>query len=659
MPATNAEYKLSVAKNLLDSWSEVYLQVRERIELGGRDPRVLFDIQTTTIKKLSLELKKQPQRDSNKKDMGGEVEEPMLYWSTGWLLKLHKVWHEAAGRGAFLYRWEFDRKKLFERTSYMSNICVDLLHIVEVVDDFHNFLGPELKAVTGDAQGIDSVIQQVTAMVEPVEKLPFEAFDKFYAAQWSSTMSNFNVEKENIERLTKAFIDTSFKKLRSAEGALELLKNFKSIKSEGAINKQMMDKFNDIFAQVIKKTYSSIGSLCGVRGAITLKTMLLGMLEENNDQEGEELAYKIATFRFNVHFKGWPPYRPVVLLVFLKEIDITRGIFDQNSLKPPMARNQPPVAGSINWARCLFGRLRKTMQKFETIGSDVMQDPAAQEPILARDAGGEIVANFHRSIHEIIRETKYLDAMGFQLPETALNVTLQEEKYNSLVASIQNMLQHYHTVLRMLTTVESQLLSSRFQKLQHVLDPGFLHLNWNSLGTSDFVSSCMKAINEFKSLVIQVQNNSSSIEKAVEAISKVKLVQLGPYGKEPDCMEFQARKIIEFHERLEEGRQKAVTEALKQNQVEGGIEGERFVDDVDVETSILSVDAKIGVIVSINEGCEVIATLDPMSPANLGFVVVPPAITVIPSPMSITNCFVISIVLLLTRLADLFERRST
>ena len=40
----------------------------------------------------------------------------------------------------------------------MSNVCIDLLHIVEVVNDFLYFLGPELKTVTGDVQGIDDVI---------------------------------------------------------------------------------------------------------------------------------------------------------------------------------------------------------------------------------------------------------------------------------------------------------------------------------------------------------------------------------------------------------------------------------------------------------------------------------------------------------------------
>ena len=42
---------------------------------------------------------------------------------------------------------------------YMSSICSDLLNIVDVVNDFQNFLGPELKAVTGDIDGIDLVNQ--------------------------------------------------------------------------------------------------------------------------------------------------------------------------------------------------------------------------------------------------------------------------------------------------------------------------------------------------------------------------------------------------------------------------------------------------------------------------------------------------------------------
>jgi len=53
-----------------------------------------------------------------------------------------------------------------------------------------------------------------------------------------------------LQSATRELIDTSFRKLRSAEGACELLQNFKHIKSKGAIQKQVINKFNDILEQV-------------------------------------------------------------------------------------------------------------------------------------------------------------------------------------------------------------------------------------------------------------------------------------------------------------------------------------------------------------------------------------------------------------------------
>ena len=63
------------------------------------------------------------------------------------------------------------------------------------------------------------------------------------------------------------------------------------------------------------------------------------------------------------------------------------------------------------------------------------------QPILSKSPEGKIVINFNKSLHSIIRETKYLDAMGFQLPEIALNVALQDEKYRSYIENISIMLQ--------------------------------------------------------------------------------------------------------------------------------------------------------------------------------------------------------------------------
>lgn len=53
---------------------------------------------------------------------------------------------EASGRDA---RWEFSKALLFGRSSYMAEVCGQLSEMVEIVDDLLQFLGPELKAVTG------------------------------------------------------------------------------------------------------------------------------------------------------------------------------------------------------------------------------------------------------------------------------------------------------------------------------------------------------------------------------------------------------------------------------------------------------------------------------------------------------------------------------
>ncbi len=66
------------------------------------------------------------------------------HWLSTYMAMREKI--ELSGRDA---RWEFPKQLLFARTNYMAEICTDLIEMVEIVDDFFRFLGPELKAVTG------------------------------------------------------------------------------------------------------------------------------------------------------------------------------------------------------------------------------------------------------------------------------------------------------------------------------------------------------------------------------------------------------------------------------------------------------------------------------------------------------------------------------
>ncbi|MEW5308429.1 MAG: hypothetical protein WDW38_000392 [Sanguina aurantia] len=445
-----------------------------------------------------------------------------------WVLTYMKVREqiEVSGRDA---RWEFPKQLLFARTNYMADICTDLIEMVEIVDDFFKFLGPELKAVTGDTAGIDRVVHRVVAMYEPIETVSFNLFDFGNTGDWKAAKANFYSDNEDIKAATRELIDTSFRKLRSAESACQLLQNFKSIKSKGAIQKQVMNKFNDILEQ------------------------------------------------------------------FAREIDTTSDMFEQHREFPPVTKNQPPVAGAIKWVRSLLARVKQTMHKLMNTEEHIIRSTEIGQMVEAKfkkfaksimgyekklfaawsesvnsiamlhlkhtifkrnHISHRVEVNFHTDLTRIIRETRYLDRMGFAMPEIALNVALQEDKYLAWLEGLESLLEHYYEVIHTLTPIERDLMVRKLEELEGALQPGFTILNWNSLGILEFIGAASKAIAAFQQVVKQVQKNSGIIEQVVYAIAGASLITEPPEGAE-------VMDLAEFNDMLEKHRVDAVERLVK------------------------------------------------------------------------------------------------
>ena len=67
------------------------------------------------------------------------------------------------------HRWEFDKRRLFDKTRYMAKICDNLFSIATALDEFFKFLGPELKEVTGEGERVDELINRVKGLILPLE----------------------------------------------------------------------------------------------------------------------------------------------------------------------------------------------------------------------------------------------------------------------------------------------------------------------------------------------------------------------------------------------------------------------------------------------------------------------------------------------------------
>ncbi|ORC93797.1 putative dynein heavy chain [Trypanosoma theileri] len=399
--------------------------------------------------------------------------------------------------------WNFNQKRLFETTDYMSDRCTDLLEIIETMEYYTTVLGAQLKTVLTDTTGIERILKDVEKVKRPFETLTFDPFERKTTHNWQVVFSNFVNTVANLDHEVSAFINKIFDDdLRSAESAFELLLSFKCIASRPQRAGEAFDTAS--------------------------------LLSEKADR---------------------------ILAQYFSEVERVRAIFLEHCDNPPLTKNQPPVAGSIHWSTSLFQRLKRPIVRFQqegmlttTMGRQVrakyvevarqMKEYATSRfmqwservrqsttaslkmNILRKGPDDTYVTNFDMGLFDVIRETKYLDRLGFEVPQEALNVTLQDESYHTNVDALKAMLLNFNYELQSaLEGPERVILAKNIRELKLALEPGIHDINWTSLGIPDFVMNCERAITKFRNLSREVRKRADHIQtQVVNKIGSSKLM---------------------------------------------------------------------------------------------------------------------------------------
>ncbi|NXY70120.1 DYH10 protein, partial [Glareola pratincola] len=438
--------------------------------------RIAWEISKRVYKVVDLHTLFKEDRAAAKKKIA-EAKSTLEQWKKCYFAVRAQI--ETSGREQ---HWEFDRKRLFEKTDYMASICQDVYDILQVItEEFYNVFGPELKAVTGDPKRVDDLVRAVNGLTSPMEELTFDLFSTENVHDWKLVMEEF---KEEVS------------------------------------------------------------------------------------------------------------------------VENVKQIFVQNLKDPPLYKNQPPVAGAIYWSRSLFYRIKHTIIRFQEVegllaserGKEVKQiylqvakrmkeyedqkynhwrdgteqilplllknnllsvSPVTEEPITTKESVRFIV-NFSPVLQEIIIETKYMEQLGFPIPEIARYVALQEDKYLRYTNGLKNMLDRYHKLMETMNEAETKLLDDHIEELWRVFKSGHRRLKWNSLGIGDFIVQCTRAIRKFESLVHQIHNNSEAINNTLLFIESTNLFKF-PLSKNGD----ELPKVKEFFEYVKCERAKDVTHMVR------------------------------------------------------------------------------------------------
>ncbi|KAL0979348.1 hypothetical protein UPYG_G00183960 [Umbra pygmaea] len=445
-------------------------------------------------------------------------------------------------------RWEFDRKKLFEKTDYMASVCQDLYEILQTLQEFYNIFGPELKAVTGDPKRIDDVLRWVDSLVLPIEELSFDPFNIRRIGNWKMVMQDFKTKVQAIEAEAINFINQSFKTLRSASAAFDMLLKFKHIRSREAINNELMKRFNDILAQYCKEV--------DIINEIFVRCMDNPPLNKNQPPVAGAIYWERSLFHRIKH--TIIRFQEVTDLLESEPGKATKTKYLEVASRMKEYEQQKYECWREETEENLPLLMRRTLLVMVTSSGVVSGDQAplgTTGTVTERDMerGVRYMINYAPELEEIISETKDLAQLGYHVPDLALHVALLEEKLLRYVNGLKNLLKRYHSLMDSLNDAEFFLLAEQVQELRRVMRPGYKRLNWIALGIAEFINRGTQAVSKFESLVNQVLKNERDIEAKLQSIETANLCKFPTPDKSDDLP-----GVKEFCELIERERAKEV-----------------------------------------------------------------------------------------------------
>ena len=458
-------------------------------------------------------------------------------------------------------RWEFSDHKLFGRARHMRAVLRALMEVVTVTDEFDGFFrAPDISDITSDAEQVKAVIRLVSRLKRPLLKLQYKPFEPQRVRQWEADMQTFRGKVADIEARTTQFIDAAFDRLRSSMGAFALLQQIQHMQLRDTIRQQLDSKTQHIVERArteLAETAAQFRAGKGDPPRFKNYPPVAGAIAWAHALYTRQKT-PIVKFRAMPQLLASPPGRllKAEYLAFAKEVDAyikeLYGGWVVLAEKEVRALLETPVLGpALHDAPQLPKDLMPP-------GSGASEGPDAGLVLAAAAAAAATAdqvpgpgvdwdarrmpvppyhVNFSPALSTIIREARLLDRLGFEVPEAALNVTLQEDKFRTFVGRLRGMLQRYHTVLRDLRPFECSLLQRQLADLRSTVRQGFSPLNWNSLHILAYIEDVQKALTGFESQLSQLRKSNDHIEDVVDSIRNTLLVKPEDFPLEAGPME--------------------------------------------------------------------------------------------------------------------------
>ncbi|XP_033755107.1 LOW QUALITY PROTEIN: dynein heavy chain 5, axonemal-like [Pecten maximus] len=250
---------------------------------------------------------------------------------------------------------------------------------------------------------------------------------------------------------------------------------------------------------------------------------------------------------------GIPEKYQRILGHYGRDIEMVSKLYQKNKNDPPVARDLPPIAGKISWARQLYRRILEPMEVFQKQTNLLESNEAKkiiknynklakvllefevlyhrgwlrqvetarsglQASLLVRHPEtAELYVNFDPQILTMIRETECMARLGLEIPLLARTMRAKQAEFKENYEALQMMLQENQRVRSKIPTAFEALMGPHTGKVDSTIDPGLNTLTWTSLNIKEYIS---EVYNDLQALELLMDRAHDVTEFRIDAVLK-------------------------------------------------------------------------------------------------------------------------------------------
>ncbi|KAI3387946.1 hypothetical protein SNEBB_000651 [Seison nebaliae] len=252
-----------------------------------------------------------------------------------------------------------------------------------------------------------------------------------------------------------------------------------------------------------------------------------------------------------------------ILVLYSKELEYVKRLYEKDKRDPPIARNHPISAGAIVWARQLYRRIEQPMNVFvehnviknttesrrivrlynstclvllkfeENIVAkwkenvDIVLTGLRATLLIRNNETEEIVVNFDPQINELIRESICFQRIGIKIPSSASDLLKKKVQLREWCDRLNIILKEYMDLKKKIPSSFELILLNRMSDLEMAIQPGIFTINWLSFQIDSFIESIENELEKFRLLMNRTNELIKfRIEKVLKDIGEIQLVHL-------------------------------------------------------------------------------------------------------------------------------------